>query len=148
MVEKQGGREFRIASGVLARMPPKARAEFAHQWRHVDAVALEAPFSTYSKSMKTFFLMAASMGQWHQAFGALGVAIEQINADEWQQGLLRGLITKSTKREARKLAAQRWTAATFGLVALPAEDEADAAGLAVWCARQRAFNAKTALARG
>ena len=143
VVEKHDGREWLVNAGTLGRCTPEMRDEFAGQWRHVSAVAIEEPF--LHENVQTLLVLAANMGAWVQAFGRHRLEAETIKADVWQLGILRGLIENRTKREGRKLAAQRWAMATFGLMKPLSEDEADAAGLATWCARKRAFAARAAI---
>lgn len=101
----------------------------------VDAIAIESPYIGVNAG--TGLALAMLAGRWAQEFERRGVEVQGVLATVWQMGVLAGLISRHSGRDDRKRAAQLWARATFG--AALAEDEADAAGLASFVARSRAF---------
>jgi hypothetical protein len=101
----------------------------------IEVVAIEDAY--LGENVDTLKTLARLVGRWQQAFEALGLETRLVMADVWQRGILMGLISRTSGREARKKAAAVWARATFGTILGP--DEADAAGLATWELRQRGF---------
>jgi len=139
LVERDGRQERLVAYGALTAVDADVVTEFSGQVVHrcpsIDVVAIEDAY--YGENVGTTKALSRLVGRWQQAFEGLGLETKLVMADVWQRGILTGLITPKSGREARKAAAAIWVRSTFG-TALGA-DEADAAGLATWELRQRRF---------
>lgn len=139
LVERDGTRERLIVYGVLRAVDADVVSEFAGKMATagptIDVVVIEDAY--LDKNVDTLKALSRLVGRWQQAFEGLGLDTRLVMADVWQRGTLTGLITGKSVRETRKAAAVMWARATFGVVL--GEDAADAAGLATWELRQRAF---------
>jgi Holliday junction resolvasome RuvABC endonuclease subunit len=139
LVERDGDRERLIAHGLLHSVDHEVVGEFAGRILMsaptVTVVAIEDAY--LDKNVLTVKVLSRLVGRWQQAFEAYGLATRLVMAEVWQQGVLGGLIGRGTDRAGRKKAAKIWAQATFS-EALD-ENEADAAALATYEIRQRAF---------
>ncbi len=108
----------------------------------LSVAALETPY--VDKNADTTIKLARLCGRFEQELEARAIPVELVKASEWQRGLLRGLITETSKRGDRKRACRLWVKSELGKVV--GEDEADAIALAVWVGRRLAFAARTAAA--
>jgi Holliday junction resolvasome RuvABC endonuclease subunit len=144
LVERDGNRERLIAHGLLYTVDHEVVNEFAGRIAMgaltVDVVVIEDVYM--DKNVDTVKVLSRLVGRWQQAFEALGLSTRLVMADIWQRGMLTGLIAAGTKRDGRKKAAKLWAQATFAETL--DENEADAAGIATWEIRQRAFAERAA----
>lgn len=144
LVERAGDRERLIDHGTLKAVDADLVSDFAGKIANgklaVDSVVIED--AHIDKNIDTTKSLSRLVGRWQQAFEVLGFETRIVMADVWQRGILTGLITSKTELEGRRKASQLWAKATLGVVL--ASEEADAAGLATWEVRQRAFREKSA----
>jgi Holliday junction resolvasome RuvABC endonuclease subunit len=117
-------------------------AERARALGVVTAV-IESPY--LDKNPKTLIALAITVGRWAHALSRLGIPAELVTADVWQQGALRGLIQRTSKRADRKRAARFWVRCVYRLEV--SEDEADAIAFGSWAVRSRAFGARAGAAQ-
>lgn len=110
----------------------------------VEAAYIEAPY--VDKDPRVAILLGRIAGRFEQALERRGIACELVLGNQWQQGLLRGLITTRSKRDERKAACAQWVRASFPGIRFRTQDAADALALASWGARRRAMGAKVAAA--
>lgn len=96
----------------------------------VDCAVIERPY--LGKNPDTAEKLARAVGRWEQALELAGIPCTTIRANDWQFGMLRGLITPASKREERYDAALRWCKSYFGPNHCLTIDEACAAVLGVW----------------
>ena len=140
------GREALVGHGRFRPDPASVRA-FATKvfgGMRPDVVAIEDPFM--GKNVGTLKKLARIAGWFEMEFAAAGVPVTYVLASTWQRCMLTGLITGRSGREARKAGSLLWARAVLGR-ALPSEDEADAAALAAFAARQGALGRISALAQ-
>jgi Holliday junction resolvasome RuvABC endonuclease subunit len=109
-----------------------------------DVVVIEDAY--LDKNVQTVKFLSRLAGHWEHAFGVRGVHTELVLADVWQQGVLAGLISRSSNRAERKYAAGLWVSRTFRGLKVDV-DTADAIGMAMFVARRDAFAARVAAAR-
>jgi hypothetical protein len=83
----------------------------------------------------TMKAISAIRGRWMQELERVGVCVEVVNTKTWQSGMLAGLISVHSRRKAVKSAAALVASSVFRLRLT--EDEADAALIATWLARNR-----------
>ena len=142
LVEREDRRERLIAHGILEACDADVVSEFAGKMATgpltIHTVVIEDAY--LAENVDTLKALCRLVGRWQQAFEVLGLRTRLVMADVWQRGILLGLIGARSEREERKRAAQLWAKATFGEVLH--SDEADAAGIATWQIRQRAFAAR------
>jgi Holliday junction resolvasome RuvABC endonuclease subunit len=146
VVERDGGHERLVAHGVLVAVDGEVVGDFAGRMAHgqrIDVVVIEDAY--LDTNVDTVKKLSRLVGRWQQAFETLGLETTLVMGSVWQRQILSGLIGLTSPREARKKAAKLWARATFHEAL--GEDEADAAGLATWGARQRSFAARVAAAR-
>jgi Holliday junction resolvasome RuvABC endonuclease subunit len=108
----------------------------------VVLAGLETPY--LDKNPDTTIKLAMIAGRFAQELDHHRIPCAQLRADEWQKGLLTGLISGRSDRGLRKRAARAWVHATYKLDVT--EDEADAICLATWLAKRAVLDRKTAAA--
>jgi hypothetical protein len=148
LAERDGARERLLAHGVLDLN--RARAAFMESFADtvleggpVDLVAIEDNYldtNPEKANVATLKALARIVGRWEQVWEARKVKTVLVPAQRWQTGLLAGLMGPRANRDTRKRAAGLWVKATFGLEL--DQDACDGVCLAVWVARQRAFEAR------
>jgi Holliday junction resolvasome RuvABC endonuclease subunit len=99
-------------------------------------LAVEAPFvkpAARGGNPHSALELATLVGRWLQAAEVRAIPTGTVLASTWQPAILKG--DRWAPREARKAAAVRWAAVTFGVTLT--EDEADAACIAAWAIRHQ-----------
>jgi Holliday junction resolvasome RuvABC endonuclease subunit len=129
-----GGREQLVHSGVATIRTAADVERIASELAAYapDVVAIEEAWS-HPAHPRAGLALATLCGRWLQAFESRGFTCVTIPASMWQPALLTGLMPSRAKRPQRKLAAQAWCLATFGIEAT--EDEADAVAIAAYTLR-------------
>ncbi len=94
---------------------------------------LERPY--LDKNPKVLEVLARLLGSWEQVCRARGLEVVLVRASEWQMGCLAGLISITSRRDARKKAAQVWCRAVYQLELDP--DRADAVAMTTWVVKNR-----------
>lgn len=141
VVESTGPRERLVQHGTfrVRRAGDVEQAVAALAPLRPDLVAIEGVY--VAANAATALTLAILLGRWLQAWERRGIECTTVTAATWQPAILSGLIGQRSPREDRKRAAVIWASGTFGGVTLP-EDEADAAGIATWAARQALMKAR------
>lgn len=139
LVEHEGTGERLIAYGALDAVDHEVVSEFAGKMATgkltIDMVVIKDAY--LGEHVDTLKSLCRLMGRWQQAFESLGIETRLLMEDVWQRGVLTGLISSGSIQDARRKAVQVWAKENFA-VAL-GSDEGDAAGLATFEIRRRAF---------
>jgi len=150
LVEKVPGREQLLDHGFLdlsGRSGKRAEVieDFARRiLARVDAIDLVGIEDNYldtnedKANVVTLKALARLAGRFEQAFEALGVETVLVNPQRWAVGILSGLISPRSTREARKAASTLWVRSTFKLVV--GHDTADGVAIATYVARSKSFS--------
>ncbi len=146
VVEAGRGRPTRLASGVVEAHWDQIMDTVAQVFlpRGVELALIEVPY--VASNPHTAITLGRIVGRWEEELDRAGIAVELVRAQQWQVGLMAGLIGRTSPRDQRKKAARLWVRQFYGLN-LPSEDECDAIGLATWGAQRAAISGRATGAR-
>jgi Holliday junction resolvasome RuvABC endonuclease subunit len=144
VLDAEGRRPLRVVQAGSLRPDANAVAQLV---RHLtqpsvrpDLIALEDQF--FGRNVHTLKKLVETRSRFMQGFEVAGVRVVLIPANDWQMGLLKGMIHAKSKRKDRKAAAKKYGQLLFGEHAAANQDEWDAVCLATWAIRAALWGAK------
>lgn len=111
----------------------------------VTLAIIEVPYM--GDNPHTAIAIGRIVGRWEQEVERAGIRVELARAQQWQSGILSGLIGSGSVRAQRKKAAKLWVRQFYG-IEVASEDEADAIGIATWGAQRAVVTGGVRTSRG
>lgn len=125
-----------VARGVFKYATPAEIDEFAAHLAqpalHPDVVAIEDQY--LDKNVHTLIRLVEMRVRFQHSFQIREIPVVVIPADEWQMGLLSGMITRKSRRIERKAACLKYIQSLHD-PKCKSQDEADAIAIGVWAVR-------------
>lgn len=144
VVDAQGRRPMRaVQAGTLKGQDAAAVQSLVRHLTqpHVrpDLVAIEDQY--YGRNVATLKSLVETRTRFLQEFQAAGIPAILVAANDWQMGLLKGMIGPRSMRKERKAAAKKYGQILFGEHAAANQDEWDACLIAVYAIRAALWGA-------
>ena len=143
VLDAEGRRPTRVVQAGSLKPDANAVARLVRHltqpWVKPDIVAIEDQY--YGRNVHTLKKLVETRSRFMQGFEAAGVRVVLVPANDWQMGLLKGMIQPRSQRKERKKAAAMYGKRLYGEHAAANQDEWDAICVATWTVRAALWGA-------